>query len=168
MKFDVILGGFVFENFEIPRSIPFGGEQLEAKNIMIGGDRIIEAMGWDPGNIEWHGRFIGPFAVARALELKAMAESGMTMPLVWAGFYYVVRICHFHPRMEKLFEIPYEIGLTVIEDPAQAGAVFQTTTDDLVNADMAAATAKFGLTGPVGGTTGTSVSGGFGFSGGIP
>lgn len=168
MDFDVILGGFVFFGFEIPSHISFGGEQLYAENIMIGGDRIIDSLGWKPGEIEWHGRFVGPAAEDRALELRAMAEDGSAVPLSWAGLFYMVLISRFHPVMEKPFEIPYEICLTVVNDPTQPSASPMATTDQLVSDDMNTAQARLGIGGVQGGQTGTSVSGGFGFGGPSP
>lgn len=135
--FDVNLGGFIFQNFEVPSCIPFGGRQMHVTNIMIGGGRVVDALGWDPGDISWKGRFDGPNALNRATALLGMAQAGIAVPLMWDGLYYTVLIDKFHPDFEKHFEIPYEITLTVVNDPTQGGFGFASATlDQLVASDM--------------------------------
>lgn len=138
--FPVTLGGFSFQDFEVPENLPFGGRQMHAKNIMIGGKRQIDALGWDPSDINWGGRFRGAAAQSRAMALQAVAQSGRAVPLMWGGMFYRVLVEGFHADYQRPMEIPYEINCVVIDDPsAGIGSFIGSTLDSLVASDMSSA-----------------------------
>ncbi len=118
---ELTLGAVTFDGWEIPGDINFGGQQQLVTHKLIGGQRIVEAMGPDPDNIRWRGRFRGPDALGRAQAVDAMRQAGAAVPLTWGGLFYMVVIQHFKPSYEKGWEIPYEIECVVSGDPFGAG-----------------------------------------------
>ena len=136
----VSLGGYVFQNFEIPEEISFGGKQQIKVHEMVGGQRTVDAMGPCPGDISWKGRFRGPAAIFNAQSINAMRISGAAVPLLWLGIYYSVIIEDFQPRTERFYEVPYTIKLVVVDDPIQdsSGGLF-SSLDSLVGGDLSAA-----------------------------
>jgi len=136
----VSLGGYVFQDFETPEDISFGGNHQIKVHEMIGGQRFVDAMGPSPGDISWKGRFRGQGAIANAQAINAMRIAGAAVPLMWLGIYYSVIITNFQPRTEKLFEVPYTIKLTVVDDPIQDGVGgLLSSLDSLVGGDLSAA-----------------------------
>ena len=61
MTTTVTLGGFAFQDFEVPERIPAGGEQMLAIHKLVGGRRVIDAMGRDDAALEWSGYFLGDY-----------------------------------------------------------------------------------------------------------
>lgn len=112
MKSDAVtltLGDFVFSESEIPERIPFGGEQAIVKHDLIGGGRILQAMGAFDTSLEWSGWLCGASAVERAKTLDAMRVKGAPMLLTWGDFRYWVVIESFRPDYEYAYRIPYRI-----------------------------------------------------------
>ena len=144
----VSLGGFVFQDFEIPQQLNFGGHQKILEHNLIGGQRLLNAMGPTPFPIGWQGRFRGPNALSRAYALDAMRQSGAQVPLVWGSLYRLVVICAFAAKPMKAWEVPYEIECRVVLDPTTAGAGFvgalASTLDGLVGGDMTSVASSFG------------------------
>lgn len=136
----VSLGGYVFQDFEIPEEISFGGKQSIKVHDMVGGQRFVDAMGPCPGMISWKGRFRGPSAILNAQAINAIRISGAAVPLMWLGIYYSVVIEEFEARTEKFYEVPYTIKLTVVDDPIQdAIGGLTSSLDSLVGGDLSAA-----------------------------
>lgn len=139
--FNVILGGIVFQDFEVPARINFGGEQRLARHELIGGGRVIDTLGPREDDIRWEGRFRALGAVQRAQALDAMRASGAQVPLIWGGLYRTVVVEHFDANFEKLYEIPYRIACCVVQNGMQGtlGAL-SATLDNLVSTDLSAIT----------------------------
>lgn len=133
---------FKFEGFEVPGSLPFGGSQIVVSHKLVGGKKVVQAMGADPRPVSWSGRFRGQNAVQRALFLDDWRASGRQLSLTWAQFSYSVVIASFLPEYERFYEVPYQISLEVLEDltsrPAAPPALGYT---DLINNDATMATA---------------------------
>jgi hypothetical protein len=55
----VTIGGISLSEWEIPERINFGGKQQVTVHKLIGGNRVIDAMGPDPDDVRWSGRFRG-------------------------------------------------------------------------------------------------------------
>lgn len=136
----VILGGFVFRDFEIPKSISLGGKQSVKVHEMVGGQRVVDAMGPSPSDKTWTGRFRGGDAVARAQALDAMRIAGEAIGLSWLGIYYTVIISEFKADTEKYYEVPYSITCVVVDDPSQDDEGITESLDSLVGVDLASAT----------------------------
>lgn len=135
---DVILtlGGIVFEDLEVPDKIPFGGKQAFKSHKLVGGQRVVDAMGRDDDELKWAGRFFGASALDRALALDALRRAGAPVDLTWDELSYTVLITSFVVDYEYTSNLPYNISCEIITDNA-----FPTTQDnsdsldDMVSSD---------------------------------
>ena len=140
---DVVLklGDFVFERNEIPESIVFGGEQAVVVHRLVGGTKVVDAMGDFTGPISWTGWLEGPEALSRARQLTAMRAAGVAVVLEWSELAYSVLIHEFVPEFQRFYKIPYRITLEVVEDLTLSTAGFgDFSIDDLISGDMLEAT----------------------------
>ncbi|MDE2302435.1 MAG: hypothetical protein KGK11_07720 [Sphingomonadales bacterium] len=110
------LGDFTFQRGEIPERIAFGTQQQLQVHRLVGGGRVIDAMGAAPLRPEWSGWLSGPAALDRARQLKRMAEAGAPLPLAWGEFAYSVLIAQFSAEDRAGPFLPYRIALEVLED----------------------------------------------------
>jgi hypothetical protein len=131
----LVLGGFEFADFEIPDKINFGGKQTLAVHKQIGGQRVIDAMGTDPEDIRWSGRFQGGDVVSRAARLEAMRDAGGKVTLACGAVIKTVVVKEFSYDYERPYQAPYQI--TCVVAPDDAGDPLQSL-DDLVGQDAAA------------------------------
>ncbi|MBB5189608.1 hypothetical protein HNQ50_000318 [Silvimonas terrae] len=112
------LGDFVFQDMEIPESIPYGIEQRLAIKKLPGGVRVIDALGPDPAPLEWSGTFFalpGFTAKQRADQIQQMTTAGLPVDLIWDDLFYTVVIRSFVPDY-RLAHIPYKIICEVLLD----------------------------------------------------
>jgi hypothetical protein len=116
----LLLGPVVFQEFEIPPSINFGGRQRLALHRLPGGARIIDALGRDDAQITFSGIFSGSDATLRARILDELRASGMPLPLTWDVFFYTVMLSEFRAEYRNSWWIPYRITCTVLSDEASA------------------------------------------------
>ena len=116
MSVSLTLGTITFQNFEIPTKINFGGEQALSVHQLVGGQRIIDAMGRLDDDIEWSGIFFESTATERAQFLDQMRSSGNTFPLSFGQFNFNVIIRDFKCSFERTYQIPYSIKCTVIQN----------------------------------------------------
>lgn len=135
----LILGPVVFEEFEIPNHINFGGSQALSVKQLVGGQRIIDAMGRFDDDITWSGLFFGGTAVFRARFLDQMRSQGLPWSLIFSIFNYSVVIKDFKASYERDYQIPYSITVTVIQNlslpiPILLPASFGDAIDDLMTA----------------------------------
>jgi len=112
------LGSFQFRNrsLEMPEYIAGGGAQILITHQLVGGDRIIDAMGRNDAPLEWAGRFMGPDAAQRAFTLDAMRIAGQQFLLTWARYRYNVVIEKFIFNTERFYNVPYRIVCVVVQD----------------------------------------------------
>lgn len=134
------LGPVVFETFEVPEEINFGGDQRVVIHRMPGGDRVIDVMGRDDADVTWSGTFSGGNAAGRARQLDLLRAYGESLSLTWDNFYYTVVIREFTVTYRSAFWLPYRIKCTVLRDEAQgvvANAInlTQMVLDDLAQAN---------------------------------
>src|SRR5580704_5491481 len=106
MTVSLILGPILFADFEVPREIPFGGTQTLVVKKLVGGDRVIDAMGRDDMDIRWSGRFRGALAEGRARAVDQMRIAGQQQLLSWSTLLYLVVIDRFEATFEQPFEVP--------------------------------------------------------------
>jgi hypothetical protein len=150
MKPDIVLqlGDVAFERFEVPESIPFGGDQMLAIKRLVGGVRVIDAMGPDDRPVEWSGLFLGTDAGARAELLDAMRSEGKAYPLSWGRHSYTVIVGTFEANFQRKYQIPYRISCVVVEDLATPSvSEAQVSLDDQIEQDLKNAETKSGLIG---------------------
>ena len=138
----LLLGPVLFQDFEIPCSISFGGAQRLAIHKLAGGGRVIDAMGRDDAVICFQGIFSGSDATSRARALDELRSSGLLLPLTWDVFFYTVVISQFQADYRNGWWIPYRITCAVLRDEASAliGAAVSLATSAL--ADITAASAQ--------------------------
>jgi hypothetical protein len=147
----LVLGDFTFQDMEVPEVIGFGGEQRLSIKKLVGGVRVIDAMGGDPRPIEWSGVFWptqdGQSALDRALTLKQMQDTAQPIALSWDQLYLMVYIRSFEPDY-RFARIPYRITLEVLQD--LTAPVYSTDgldADDLINGDLNSANTLTAATG---------------------
>jgi hypothetical protein len=85
-------------------------------NKLIGGRRIVHALGADDDPLAWSGIFLFASALDRARYLDSLRRTGQVCTLTWDVMRYSVVVDAFHADYEKPFKIPYSISCTVIED----------------------------------------------------
>ncbi len=135
------LGTVSFQDMEVPEKISFGGKQRLAVQNVIGGGRIVDALGIDDGEISFSGIFSGSDAASRAQLLDTARALGAQLPLVWQGFYYLVIIAGFTAEYRKPNLIPFSITCVVVTDPLAAAANAVAPVASLVSGDLAVASA---------------------------
>lgn len=116
----LLLGPIVFQDFEIPSAINFGGRQRLALHRLPGGSRVIDALGRDDAQISFSGIFTGSDATMRARSLDELRVAGVALPLTWDVLFYTVLISDFWADYRTGWWIPYRIACTVIQDEASA------------------------------------------------
>ena len=120
----LLLGPIVFQDFEVPSGINFGGRQRLALHRLPGGSRVIDALGRDDAQISFAGIFAGSDATLRARTLDELRVAGIALPLTWDVLFYTVLISEFHADYRNGRWIPYRIVCTVLRD--EASALLQT------------------------------------------
>jgi hypothetical protein len=135
--FPVTLGAFAFQDFEVPNEMPFGGAQALTTHKLIGGGRVIDAMGRDDLRLSWSGTFLSPDADQRALALDALRVTGAPLPLIWNTHRYQVVIQSFSPVYRRASEVPYRIACEVLQDQTQPAAVPPLSSDADFNDGLA-------------------------------
>ncbi|WP_297370441.1 hypothetical protein [Acidocella sp.] len=124
---------------EVPEAVLFGGRQDINVQQLIGGTRYVQALGTDDGKIVFSGIFYGGDAIERAQTLDLARAQGLTLPLAWAGFFYIVIIEQFIAEYRKPTLIPFTISCVVADDPAAYVAAGVTSVVSLVGGDLASA-----------------------------
>jgi hypothetical protein len=154
------LGGVPFQDMEVPEKISFGGQQRVAVQNLIGGGRVVSALGIDDGKISFSGIFSGNDAVNRAQLLDAARALGAALPLVWDSFFYTVIIEGFTAEYRKSNLIPFSISCVVVSDPLASLVALAAPIANLVGNDLAAASALSGQAGiSLEGLSATSIAG---------
>src|SRR6185312_9060002 len=138
----VILGPVVFDAFEVPEVIPWGGSQSIAIHKLPGGERIIDAMGRDDAPLSWSGIFLGPQAISRARLLDALRIAGDVLTLTWGGLSYQVVIREFRPDYKKFSHLPYRITCEVLVDNSNGYISSSYSSTDMVQQDTGTAQAE--------------------------
>ena len=114
----LLLGPIVFQDFEVPSGVNFGGRQRLALYRLPGGSRVIDALGRDDAQISFSGIFAGPNATLRARSLDELRVAGAALPLTWDVLFYTVLISEFRADYRTSWWIPYRIVCTVLQDEA--------------------------------------------------
>jgi hypothetical protein len=131
----LLLGAFIFADFEIPERLSgmLSGKQMLAVKKQIGGQRVIDAMGPDPTDPAWSGRFQGGDVVSRASQIAAMRDAGQPVVLVCDSVVLTVVIAEFNFDYERPWQATYDIRLIVQPDDTDQP---DSSLDDLVGFDL--------------------------------
>jgi hypothetical protein len=135
----ISLGGVVLQDFEVPERVIISGGQRLAIHQLIGGGRFIDALGDDPGDIEFGGAFSGEDAAIRAQLLDAATALGTEMSLYWDSFFYTVVIRNFEVSFEKPWWMPFRVRCAILLDPAAALAGVVSAAANLIAGDISVA-----------------------------
>jgi hypothetical protein len=135
----LLLGPVLFQDFELPPSIAWGGAQTLTVHKLPGGQRVIDAMGRDDTEISWTGVFSGSDAGLRARAIDLMRADGGLWPLTWETFFYSVVVSRFEADYRRPNWIPYRLTCTVLRDEAEAVVEAAVGISTSVLADLAAA-----------------------------
>jgi hypothetical protein len=128
---------FEFARFEIPEQIPFGGDQCLTVHQMVGGLRVIDAMGATPRPVEWSGQFVGDTALECALYIDGLRKAGKPLYLSWDALAFNVVIKSFHCEFKRFYRIPYRITCEVGEDlTAPVDYIAAPSIDQLIADDL--------------------------------
>ncbi len=131
------LGDFTFQDFEIPEKINFGGSQQLVQHDLIGGGRVIDALGKNDLDITWSGLFTGPQAITRAQQLNTMRANGNQIKLTWFNFNYDVVIQNFEAQTERFYQVTYTITLRVLLDGANPNSALNLIGfNEAINNDL--------------------------------
>ncbi len=133
----LILGVIEFLDYEVPHSINFGGAQALSVKKLVGGKRIIDAMGRDDDDISWSGLFFGENAALRAQLLDTERVLGSELPLTFYYFNYLVVIKEFKCDFQRFYQIPYSITVAVVQDLNKPfESLSPTNYNDAINNDL--------------------------------
>jgi hypothetical protein len=143
----LLLGPVMFQGFELPASIGFGGGQRLAVHRLPGGARVIDAMGRDDAPLSWSGTFAGSDATLRARLLDLLRAQGSPLPLAWDCFAYLVVIERFTASYEHVTWVPYQISCTVVADQSAVFARAATSLLDGVTDDLQTAASGVDVSG---------------------
>lgn len=131
---------FVFTEMEIPDHITFGGKQKLTVHELVGGARVVDAMGRSDMPLQWSGYLLGQKALRRARFLDYLRTSGKQVMLTWSELFFMVVVEDFSADFERYYNLPYRISFTVVQDLAQpVTTLTQDTLNDSLNSDVAAA-----------------------------
>ena len=134
------LGLVEFDNLEIPSNIPWGTTQSLVTHRLVGGTRIINAMGPDWKPLTWSGLLFGSDAASRARTLEQLAADGLPRNLTWGPFSYLVVVKEFSADFKRLYEMPYSITCEVVSDNSRPiTSTVGATVDESVNSDAVTA-----------------------------
>jgi hypothetical protein len=137
----LILGDFLFARFEIPEKIGFGGDHKLAVHELVGGQRVIDAMGRSDAPLEWSGILTGPTALERARYLDNLRVAGKELLLTWSEFSYFVIVQSFRCSFERAYKLPYTITCIVVEDATSpVKTIASPGVDEAMRDDMTSAT----------------------------
>ena len=114
----ITIGGVGLTEMEVPDKLTWGGTQMLAVHKLIGGQRVIDAMGQDDRTLDWGGLMRGSSAVQRARQLDALRVSGARQVLTWADFTYTVVVQSFEADYTRQgYRVPYRISCIIIPQP---------------------------------------------------
>ena len=138
----LVLGDVEFTDFEIPEKITgLGGKQMLAKHKLLGGARVLDAMGPDEGDPSWSGTFRGSQAEVRAFALDEIRKAGQPVDLSFGQTFLSVIVEEFEYSFERAYQIPYRIKVAVV--PQDVGGD-DASIDDQVNGDLDSADGEAG------------------------
>lgn len=133
----LILGDIEFGHMEVPDYLNFGGDQLFSLHQLVGGKRVINALGRSDTDITWNGFFFGDTAFERARALDFLRTAGEKIELAFGELLYLVIIKSYSAQLERFYQIPYSITCTVIENlTIPVPFAVPDSYNDAVNVDM--------------------------------
>lgn len=112
----VRLGELLFNASEVPEIINGGGNQMIARNQLIGGIRVDQCLGPDDDDIKFSGLFRGILALVRVRYLENLRRTGEEVDFTYSFFSYRVIVKSFHWSLKMVYQTYYDITLEVVKD----------------------------------------------------
>jgi hypothetical protein len=116
----LVLGPVIFQDFEVPAGVSFGGRQQLAVHRLVGGARVVDSLGRDDAEIAFCGIFSGADAMPRACAIDELRASGLPIPLTWDVAFYTVVVSQFVADYQNGWWIPFRLVCTVVRDETAA------------------------------------------------
>lgn len=135
----LLLGPILFQDFELPERVRWGGQQRLTIHNLPGGVRVIDSLGRDDADIAWSGVFSGEDAAIRARALDLMRADGGSWSLTWEWFFYTVVIARFDADYTRSNWIPYRVTCKVVRDETAAVAAASMSLATSVLSDLGVA-----------------------------
>lgn len=135
----LLLGPVLFQAFEVPAWVRFGGRQRLAVHTLPGGGRVVDALGADEGDLSWSGAFSGPDAGLRAQVLDELRRAGQPLLCAWGGWAYQVVIAAFEAQSAGPWWVPYRLRLLVLYDASRPPVPPDLALDGVADLAQAAA-----------------------------
>ena len=129
------IGSIDLQSFEVPPSIRFGGRHRLAVHILSNGQRVVERLGPEDGDIVFEGTFSGPNAEARAKLFDNLRLSGEIVWLTWASFRRRVVVKSFVANYHSPWWIPYHATCTVVYQAGTTPSLI-SVVGDLISSDL--------------------------------
>jgi len=140
------LGGFAFQDMELPEEIQCGGTQLHEIHRFPGGGRRTDVMGPDESDITWSGVFFSENATSREQQVSEMRRKGAIVPLAWGPVVVPVLITSFTVKWRSAgHHIPYSIVCS--PQPPRQATVRDEDDEDNDLSDMDDTNPLSGVTG---------------------
>ena len=117
----ITLGGFNFQNWEVPEIVKSGGPEQHAIHMQPGGARTIDILGRNETTFFWSGRLISNDSSASALQIEGIKVSGGVYALVYGPYNQDVVITKLDFMYHRQNWVDYTIECTPIFN-ADAGA----------------------------------------------
>lgn len=118
----VTLGDLILSGPEVPDTLVMGGKQILVIHRLLGGGRVIDAVGNDPARLVLSGRFIGPLATRRARRVEAMRQAAHVLSFSVADLSADVWIAEFSWAYQARGTIcPYRLVLEREAAPVSQG-----------------------------------------------
>lgn len=134
----VVLGDFSFAGMEVPEFITIGGAQKTTVHTLPGGERIVDLLGHEDHDLEWHGIIIDGDPSSRARELDQMRIDGPALPLQWGEWYFTVLVKEFRAET-RYSQLHYRISCLVLVNPRAPTPEPEPDTQDAVSSDLGTA-----------------------------
>jgi hypothetical protein len=135
----LLLGPVLFQAFEVPAWVRFGGRQRLAVHPLPGGGRVVDALGADEGDLVWSGAFSGVDAGLRAQTLDELRRVGLPLLCAWGSWAYQVVIKEFEAQMAGPWWVPYRLRLLVLYDISRLPVAVDLALDGVNDIAQAAA-----------------------------
>lgn len=121
------LGNIIFNSIEVPEKLPIGAVEQKLVTIdLIGGGRVLQALGVQPVQVEWEGTFYGAGIFNRVQEIRSYVVGGQTQTLLWNSESWVVVVKEFIPTYRHNWICDYKIVVEIMSGGALTSTTFPT------------------------------------------
>jgi len=134
------LGPITLRDFEVASGVSFGGTQAVVKHQLGSGQRVVDVLGPETGNIRFAGVFSGEEALRRAQIVDRIRKTGRPVELSWGTLRYDVIVSRFSASYETRLWIPYETDCIVVQPSGISyGGTPSSTATSILGAMLSAA-----------------------------